>query len=275
MSVFKSLVNLSATVGVVGAIAISPMVTLKAEALTEAQALERLSSIPVFTITDDKGAPLLGAIPKQANTNAQSPDQLLFFFLNPDDAQNMLSRVRQSSPEVGKKAQIVVRSMNEAYKVIRENKDKKIAFQFVPSKASIDSARTLLTAQGVAADRIPNVPVFFATSNQSNGQGLLTMNIDQNGKKEQVVPFFLDKADLQSLIDRASKDQPEVTKATKIQVTSLFQVVDLMVTKDNKPSPEVDSFQFVPSRNSFEYILKNSNQSAAPSSTPQVAPARR
>ena len=104
MSVFKSLVNLSATVGVVGAIAISPMVTLKAEALTEAQALERLSSIPVFTITDDKGAPLLGAIPKEANTNAQSPDQLLFFFLNPDDAQNMLSRVRQSSPEVGKKS---------------------------------------------------------------------------------------------------------------------------------------------------------------------------
>ena len=126
MSVFKSLVHLSAAVGVVGAIAVSPLVTLKAEALTETQALERLSSIPVFTITDDKGAPLLGAIPKQANTNAQSPDQLLFFFLNPDDAQNMLSRVRQSSPEVGKKAQIVVRSMNEAYKVIRENKDKKL-----------------------------------------------------------------------------------------------------------------------------------------------------
>jgi nickel transport protein len=97
------------------------------------------------------------------------------------------------------------------------------------------------------------------------------MSIDQNGKKEQVVPFFLDKTDLQNLLDRASKDQPDVTKATKIKVASLFQVLDSMVSKDNKPNPEVERFQFVPSRSSFEYILKNTKQSA----TPQVAPAKK
>ncbi|MFN5474925.1 MAG: Tic22 family protein [Pseudanabaena sp.] len=274
MSVFKSLVKLAATASVAGAIAVSPIFTLKAEALTEAQVLERLGSIPVFTITDDKGSPLLGAIPQQPNTKTDD-SQLLFFFLGPEEAQQMLSQVQKSNPEVGKKAQIIVRSMNDAYQVIRQNKDKKVLFQFIPAKASIESARTILSAQGVAADKIPNVPVFFAIGGQANSQGLLTMSIDQNGKKEQVVPFFLDKADLQHLLDRASKDQPDITKATKIQVASLFQVLDSMVTKDNKPNPEVERFQFVPSRTSFEYILKNTKQSANPQLAPQTTPAKK
>ena len=65
MSVFKSLVNLAATAGVAGVIAVSPIFTPKAEALTETQALERLARIPVFTITDDKGVPLTASIPPQ------------------------------------------------------------------------------------------------------------------------------------------------------------------------------------------------------------------
>lgn len=271
MSLFKSLVNLAATAGVAGAIAVSPIFTLKAEALTEAQVLERLGSIPVFTITDDKGSPLLGAIPQQPNAKPDD-SQLLFFFLGPDEAQMMLAQVQKSNPEVGKKAQIVIRSMNDAYTVIRQNKDKKIVFQFIPTKASVESARTILTAQGVAADKIPNVPVFFAIGGQANSQGLLTMSIDQNGKKEQVVPFFLDKTDLQNLLDRAGKEQPDVAKTTKIQVASLFQVLDSMVSKDDKPNPEVERFQFVPSRSSFEYILKNTKQSATPQIAPQTSP---
>ena len=273
MSVFKSLVKLAATAGVAGAIAVSPMFTLKAEALTEVQVLERLGSIPIFTITDDKGSPLLGSVPQQPNTKPDD-SQVLFFFLGPDEAQSMLDQVQKSNPEVGKKAQIIVRSMSDALQLIRQNKDKKVVFQFRPAKASVDSTRTILTAQGVAADKIqiPVVPVFFAIGGAANNQGLLTMSIDQNGKKEQVVPFFLDKSDLQNLLDRASKDQPEITKVTKIQVTSLFDVMGSMVSKDNKPNPEVDSFQFVPSRTSFEYILKNSKQPPAPQVAPQATP---
>jgi hypothetical protein len=179
--------------------------------------------------------------------------------------------VQKANPEIGRKAQIIVRSMNEAYQVIKDNKDKKVVFQFIPSKSSIDSARTILTSQGIAADKIPNVPVFFATGGQAQSQGLLTMSIDQNGKREQIVPFFLDQADLQNLLDRAKKDQPDVAKSTKIQVTSLFQVLDSMVTKDNKPNPDVERFQFVPSRTAFEYILQN-NQAAAPATAPRTAP---
>ncbi len=216
--------------------------------LTEDQVLERVSGIPIFTITDEKGSPLLGS-------NQQN--QQIFFFLGSDEAQAMLNQVRSSNPAVGNRAQLVTRSMKDAYQIIRQNKNKNTIFQFIPAKTSIDAARMLLSSQGVGADKIPNVPVFFAIGGQGNTQGLLTMAIELNGRPEQAVPFFLDLQDLQNLLNRASKDQPQVTGSVKIQVGSLFQVLDSMVSKDNKPNPEVQRFQFVPSRSSYEYILRN------------------
>jgi hypothetical protein len=270
MSVFKSLVKLAAVTSVAGAIAVSPIFTLKAEALTEAQALERLGTIPVFMIIDDKGELIFGSMPQQPNAKPDD-SQILFLFLGPDEAKMMLGQVQKSNPAVGTKAQIFALPMKEALKLMQENKDKKVVFPFIPSKSSIDSARTILTSQGVAADKIPNIPVFFATGGKAESQSLLTMSrTDQNGKQEQIVPFFLDKADLQNELDIANKVQPDVVKATKIQVTSLFRVLDLMITKDNKPNPDVERFNFIPSSNAVKYV--QTNQPVAPQTAPPSAP---
>jgi hypothetical protein len=220
--------------------------------LTEEQVLERAASIPTFTIIDEKGSALLGS--------NQQNQQIIFFFLGPNEAQAMLNQVRSSNPALGNRAQIVIRSMKDNYQAIRQNKNKNIIFQFIPARESIEAARSIINSQRLSADKVPNVPVFYAIGGQGNSQGLLTMTIDQNGAKEQVVPFFLNLQDLQDLLNRASKDQPQVTEAVKIQVSSLFQVLDSMVSKDNKPNPEVERFQFVPSRSSYEYVLRNRPQ---------------
>lgn len=260
----KSLLKLATVASVVGAIAIAPIGNLRAEALTEAQALERLTGIPVFTITDDKGNPLLGAQQKQGGGEQQ---QFLLFFMNPEDAQSMLGQIKSTNPELGGKARVIVRNMSEAIQLIKKNNDKKIAFQIVPSKSSIDSAKSILSAQGKPTDKLPNLPVFFAIGGKDKDQGLLT--VEQNGK--QLVPFFFDQKDLQGLIDRAKQQQPNVAVDTKIQVTSLLNVIDSMVTKDNKPNPEADKFMFVPSRAALEVALKQQPKSPQ-SSQPQLKP---
>ncbi len=259
----KSLLKLATVVGVVGAIVVAPVANLRVEALTEAQAFERLNSIPVFTITDDKGNPLLGSQKKEGGNQ----QQILLFFLNPDDAKSMLSQIKSTNPDLGSKAQVIVRSMNEAIQVIKKNDDKKIAFQIVPSKSSIDSARSILSAQGKPVDKLPNLPVFFATGGKDKEQGLLT--IEQNGK--QLVPFFMDQKDLQAMIDRAKQQQPNMASNTKIQVTSLLQVIDSMVTKDNKANPDAERFTFIPSKAAFQYILSNQPKDA-PTSQQQLKP---
>ncbi len=267
----QALKNAIATLGVSGVLAFSPVLGLissssqPAYAMTEAQVLERLNGIPVFAITDDKGAPLLGAIPQQPN-RPQEAKQILLFFLSPDDAQNLLNQLKTSNPQVASKAKVSILSMNQAYQAIKANKDKTVAFEFVPSKASLESARAIVKAQGKTDKDVPPVPVFFATSGTGNQQGLLTIEAD--GK--QTVPFFFDQRDLQSLLDRAKQQQPNLAKDAKIQVTSLFVVLDNMIAKDNKKNPEAERFQFVPSRTAFEYVMRNN-----PSSRPATpAPAR-
>gem|GEM_PF-174458 len=269
ISVIKSLLKLATVTSLVGAaIVLSPLATMRAEALTETQVLERLNGIPVFTITDEKGTPLLGSLPKQANS-PDSDKQLLLFFLSPNDAQKMVDQIKTSNPAVGGKAKIIIRSMNDAYQVIKSNTEKKIAFQIIPDKASIDSARTILSSQGKPADQLPNVPVFFAIGGKDKQEGLLTL--EQDGK--QLVPFFFDQKDLQGLIDRAKGQQPDIASTTKIQVTSLFQVLDSMITDANKPNPDAERFTFVPSRQAFEYTVKNQPQSAQPpQAQPKVTP---
>lgn len=223
-----------------------------AEAATEQEVFEKLEGIPVFTITDEQGTPILGSL-NQDPANADR--QLLLFFLNPDDANALINQIKSSNPQVGNQARVIVRSMNDAYKVIQDNQDEAIAFQIVPSQTSLDSARKILADQGKPADQLPNVPVFFATGGQDeNGEGLLTLQ--QEG--QQIVPFFFEQKDLEGLIDRARQQQADVAQGTEIQVTSLFQVLDSMIADEDAATRDTERFTFVPSREAFEYVIENS-----------------
>ena len=90
----------------------------------------------------------------------------------------------------------------------------------------------------------------------------------------QSLPFFFDKSDIQTFLGEQAKLQPDLAKKVKIEVTSLFLVLDNMVTKDNKPGSISDIIQFVPSRSSQEYILKNTKQATTPQVAPQATPAK-
>jgi len=226
----------------------SPKILLSANiSSSEAQVLEKLNSVPVFTITDATGKPLFG------KNDTNSP-QVLFFFLNPDDATAYLNWIKNTNPELSQNARIIARSLTEAYQTIKKNQDRKdITFQITPSKSSLDSAREILPSQAKFANKLPNIPVFFATGNANGTNGLLTLTID--GK--QTVPYFFDLKDLQSLLNKAMQAQPNVSNSTKIQVTSLYYVLDLMVdAKNGKPNPETERFEFVPSRSAFEYAVQ-------------------
>ena len=276
MSVFKSLVSLAATAGVAGAIAVSPIFTLKAEALTEAQVLEKLSSIPVFTIIDDKGASFTISAPQQPNVKPIDSQQVLPFFLGLDEVQMTLGQLQKSNPEIGKKAKITVVSMASVYKAIRENKDKKLVLEVVPSRADFVSARTILIAQGIAADKVPMLPFLFFLAEGDKQNPVPSFNdANQNGKfdkgEAQYIQFFFDKSELQRSLDAQIKLQPDIAQKTKIQVTSLPFVLDIMMSKENKSNTELEIVTFVPSRASIEYIIKNSKQS----NSPQVAPSKK
>lgn len=277
MSIFKSLVNLTTTAGVAGLVTFSPIFTLKSEALTEDQALERLSLIPVFAIINDKGVVMPFSLPKQPNAKPDDSQLLWRFFLGPEEAEIALKDTqKQLSPEIGKKLMVSADSLGNVLKTVGQLKDKKVAIDIVPSKANFEAAKAVLSAKGSATNGIPPVPVFFLTQGEKEDPVILSDDLNQNGKIDQGEPqtlrFFIDKSDLQDFLDQQNKLNPAVTKNTKIQVTSMFNVLEVMISKDNKPNLGSEIIRFIPSRISQEYIDKAVKQSST--STPQPTPSK-
>ena len=64
----KSLIRLGAVLGIVASSLISPSLKdMSALALPEKEVLQKLTPVPVFTITDQNGSPLVASIKREGN----------------------------------------------------------------------------------------------------------------------------------------------------------------------------------------------------------------
>jgi hypothetical protein len=98
----KSLVRWSATLGLVGSALLGSFCTdnLQALALTEDQVVQKLQSVPVFTVTDAQGSPLVASIPKGQNQNQTTA--VAGVFISQKDAQAFVERLKTEKPDLAK-----------------------------------------------------------------------------------------------------------------------------------------------------------------------------
>lgn len=209
-------------------------------ALTEAQVVDRLATIPVFVITDRDGIPLVGT------NNNEKEERVLPFFLDPKEAEATIQTIQNKELE----AQVVARSMEDMYNFVQSNQDKQLTYQIVPSASSLKAAAELA---GGNENQLPNVPVFFAVDKQDTNEGLLTLSRGEN----LFIPFFFEKEELDRLI--ADLNQSDNTTKTQVKTISFFQVLNSMIdSEENKASGDVEKFAFFPGQNSLLWIKDNS-----------------
>jgi len=228
---------------------LSLSLALPAFALTEAQVVDRLATIPVFVITDRDGIPLVGM---NKSENSEKEEQVLPFFLNPQEAEATIQTIQDDELQ----AQVVARSMEDMYNFVQANKDKELIYQIVPSASSIKAATEL---SGGNENQLPNVPVFFAVDKENKNEGLFTLS-----QGERVfIPFFFEKEELDRLIDDIKKTDRN-TK-TEVKTISFFQVLNSMIdTENNKASADVEKFAFFPGQNSLLWIKDHNPPSNQP-----------
>lgn len=241
----KSLVRWSATLGLVGAALLGSYATdnLKALALPEAQVLEKLQAVPVYTVVDDKGTPITVSVPNQENKTVN----VAGFFISNKDAQDFIEqRVKKSNPELGNKARVAVLTIADVYKLEQENRNKPdMIFKFVPMQQQVQSAQAILTQSGQQGQNFFGTPLFFATGGSE--RGFLTM--EGNGK--QVIPMFFEKEQLQQMVDRYKQQQPNQASTVKIEVVPLEGIIENLKTKNDNV---LNSIVLWPSRESVEFI---------------------
>ena len=265
----KSIVRLGLTLSLLGGTVLGSSLVQPAAvlAMPEVDALKRLDPIPVFTITNPQGIPILASVPNTKDKTKKV--QIATFFLSHQDAQALLTTLKAQNSDVAKDAKILALSMHQAYDIKTKNKAKAdtLIFEFLPPKQQIDAALAVLKQNGQNVKEFNDIPLFFATG--GTDKGLLT--IEQGSNK--AIPFYFNQSDLQSMLDQLKTRDPKLSSTTKMQVTTLSKIVDSLIKESGAG---IQQITLVPDRAALQYALQQQN---GPTGTkapvnPSAAPAK-
>ena len=247
---FKSLVRRGTVLGMMGtAVVSSGLLSLKALALPQEQVLEKLNPVPVFTIADEQGAPLVAS--------GENDAKVAGVFISQQDANNFVDRLQSQNPDLASKVQVVPVSLGEVYKLTQENPDAaSLNFAYVPNETAVDDAKT------VSGGTYENgVPLFVAKGGDDNGY--LTIEKDS----QQVIPFFFEKQQLENMVARFKEQKPELAESVNIEVVPLEGVIQTLQSNDD---PMLSKIVLVPSTESLQFIQQGGATQGQPAQ-PQPA----
>jgi Tic22-like family len=108
------------------------------------------------------GVPILASIANPKDKTKQV--QIATFFMNPQDAQTLVTTLKTQKPDVGNSARVVSLSMRQAYDIKSKNKDKaeSLVFEFLPSKQQVDAAVAVLKQNGQDVKQFNDIALFYS-----------------------------------------------------------------------------------------------------------------
>ncbi|MEB3309083.1 MAG: Tic22 family protein [Snowella sp.] len=248
----NSLIRWGTTLGLVGSAVLTTVLgqTLKVLALPTEEVVKILQGVPVFTIADGQGAPLVAV---------DNNKKITGIFVSQQEAQKFFQQLKKDKPDIASKVSVQPVSLGEVYKlaVTNANKPDSLNFAYVPVPTEINAATQILTAAGQKYQG--GVPLYVARGGKE--QGYLT--IQQNN--EQVIPFFFEAKQIQEMVARFKKEKPDLASTVKIEVVPLENVMSTLQQSDDKM---LKSIRLIPSEESIRFIqtaIQNqSKQSSAP-----------
>lgn len=252
----KSLARWSATIGLVGTTLLGSFFTgnLRALALPEQEVIQKLQPVPVFTVTDAQGSPLVASVPSQNNQTAS----VAGVFISQRDAQAFVDRLKRENPQLGNQVQVVPVSLGEVYQLDQQSRNQPngLDFAFIPVERQVQSAQALLNQSGQQGQQFQGVPLFVARGGEQGGY----LTIEQQGR--QIIPFFFEKEQLQQMVERFKQQQPNLASTVQIQVVPLEGVIQTLQTENN---PQLNQIVLVPTQESLQFLQRlSSSQPGTP-----------
>lgn len=219
----------------------------QARALPEQDVVQKLWRVPVFTIRNAEGVPLVVEVVADDEKKAS----IITVFISEQAAQAAVERVKSENPELGS-VQVVPLSLAEYYQSLaeyrrraQENNSDRIIFELVPERKQLEAAISMLRQSEQEEERVIGVPLFFARGGE-DGE-LLTIQKGGN----QVVPLFFNKEDLQGMLDSIKQTNPNEVPDIKIDVAFLHEVIGTLKTEEDQ---WLNNIVLVPSRESREFL---------------------
>ena len=223
---------------------------LKALALSNTQIDEKLRPVPVFTITDAAGTPLIASVPKQGQEQTGN-DSVAGIFISQQDAQAFVEQLKTTNPLLAASVRVMPVSLGEIYQISQANKGKpeEVQFAFVPAQLQVQSAKTVLQQTGQQVNEFNGVPLFLARGGPENGY----LTIQRN--QQEVIPLFFNKEELQEVVEGFKQQQPNLSATIKIEVVNLESVLEALRTGND---PFLNQLILVPPRESLDFVREGS-----------------
>ena len=244
----KSLIRWSATLGLVGSTVLGSWFgpTL---ALPKQEILQKLGPVPVFTIADPQGAPLVAS--------GEDDSKVAGVFISQSDAESFVEKLKGENPTLANQVRVVTVSLGEVYELAQEieSKGNDLVFQFVPMQQQVQSAETLLRQNNPEFKEFKGVPLFFATVTKDNQEGYLYYQQETENGTQKKIPLFFEKEPLLQMVEKFKSQQPDMASQveTKIKVASLEVIIAAF---QNKDAEDLSQMVLVPSRESSEIVKK-------------------
>ena len=247
----KSLIRRGTLIGMVStAILSTGLSSLKALALPTEEIVQKLNPVPVFTIADEQGAPLVAT---------QDDAKVAGVFISQQDANNFVTRLESENPDLASKVQVVPVSLGEVYKLAQENAENEgLNFAYVPNEAAVNDAKTVSGTEYTSG-----VPLFVAKGGDDNGY--LTIQQDS----QQVIPFFFEKQQLENMVEKFKTQEPDLAASVNIEVVPLESIIQALQNNDD---PMLSKIVLVPSSESIQFLQQSAPQQPAPGATPEATP---
>ena len=245
----KSLLRWSTALSIVGSAIVGTWFGQGSEAfaLPEEQVVQKLRPVPVFTVADAQGAPLVAT--------GENGAKVAGVFISQQAANQFVERLQTQDPETASQVQVVPVSLGEVYKLDQQSEGQEdgLNFTYVPVQQEVDQARQLLSEDG--KEYSGGVPLFVAKGGEEDGY----LMIEQNN--QQVIPFFFEREQLQQMIERFKEQKPELASTVDIEVVLLEGVIETLQSKDDELLNKV---VLVPSQESIEFLRSAQQEQPAP-----------
>ncbi|MDJ1182326.1 Tic22 family protein [Roseofilum casamattae] len=261
----KSLVQWGTRLGLIGTLLFSPAIGLSirplpALAIPEADVIEKLSTVPVYTIVEvvDENAQqseirlLTSPVPR----DRQSPDDgnvlLTPVFIHQEDAEAFIKR-EDVIPE-NSNVKVIPSPLSKLYELQKKHRNdpEPLVFDLVPTKTQVTQAISLLREQGneERANQFNGVPLFIAKFEKDEQEGYLTL---ENGDRKAVLAFF-DYQDFETFAQESTQNAEEPKPRVFAEVVPLEYLINLLLSENE---PLLESIEFVPTPESRNLIRQS------------------
>ena len=234
--------------GILGSFVIAPHSMVMA--MTKQKVLQKLSSVPVFSIiSKDTQQPL---VVTATDKSTKKSSNIINFFLNPDEAKKFMERLQTDNKEVAAKSEVRVSSLALAYAAFQEQqKDKKVEITVLPDMNSLKQAGEILKKNKQDPSKFAGIPLFFPAQKKDGKIAPLSLQVPgEKGASQSITPMYLTYELVSQQLEDAKKKSPEL-KDAYVEMTTLGQLVDILEKNDDSLSK---SIQLVPSAESLKVV---------------------